>query len=104
LLGDSCYTLGVPEGALSDMAERQTGLGLLARCDQPLLGVIFQENGEEVVRYFADEAAADAALPPSAIQEALSVIGAWSDFDWDDMEAALDRIRHESTPTPPMGL
>ena len=26
----------------------------------------------------------------------MSVIGAWSDLDWDEMERELDRIRHES--------
>jgi hypothetical protein len=54
--------------------------------------------------YFTDEKAADAAVSQSATQDALSVIGAWSDLDWDETVAALDRIRHESTPTPPIKL
>jgi hypothetical protein len=30
--------------------------------------------------------------------------GAWSHLGWDDMVATLDRIRHESKPTPPIKL
>ena len=53
------------------------------------------------MRYFTDEKAADAAVPHSTTKAALSVIGAWSDLDWEEMVEALDRIRHESKPTPP---
>jgi hypothetical protein len=70
----------------------------------PLIGLIFEENGQEVVRYFTEEKAADAAVTRNATQKALGVIGAWSDLDWDEMVAALDRIRHESKPTPPIKL
>jgi hypothetical protein len=31
-------------------------------------------------------------------------IGAWSDMDFDETLDALDRIRHESKPTPPIDL
>ncbi len=68
----------------------------------PLIGLIFEENGREVVRYFTEEEAADAAVTQNATQKALDVIGAWSDLDWDETVAALDRIRHESKPTPPI--
>ncbi|MBI4494260.1 MAG: hypothetical protein HY690_15850 [Chloroflexi bacterium] len=78
--------------------------GFPVRRDQPLIGVILTEDGHEVIRYFTDEAEADAALPQSAIQEALSVIGAWSDLNWDEAVEALDRIRHETPPTPPISL
>ena len=70
--------------------------------NQPLIGLFSQEDGRDVVRYFADEHAADAAIPQSATQAALAVIGAWRDLDWDETIDALDRIRHESTPTPPI--
>ncbi len=33
---------------------------------------------------------------------ALDLIGAWSDIPWDEMEAELDHIRHETPPTPPL--
>jgi hypothetical protein len=70
----------------------------------PLIGIIVEENGQEVVRYFTEERAADAAVSGNATQKALEVIGAWSDLDWDETVAALDRIRHESKPTPPIKL
>ncbi len=34
--------------------------------------------------------------------KALDAIGAWSDIDWDELADELDRIRHESRPTPPI--
>jgi hypothetical protein len=45
----------------------------------PLIGLIFEENGQEVVRYFTEEKAADAAVTRSTTQKALGVIGAWSE-------------------------
>jgi hypothetical protein len=71
---------------------------------QPLIGIPFAENGHEVIRYFTDEAAADAAVREQAIQRAVSLAGSWGDLDWVEMEAALDRIRHENPPTPPIAL
>lgn len=35
-------------------------------------------------------------------RSALDLLGSWSDIPWDEMEQALDRIRHESEPTPPI--
>ena len=74
------------------------------RDDQPLIGIIMLEDGQEVTRYFADEAAADAAISKDDIQAALAAIGAFSDLDFDEMMDDLDRIRHESKPTPPIDL
>jgi hypothetical protein len=87
------------------MAERKRQLlpSLLVQDNQPLIGIPFEENGQEVVRYFTDEQAADAAVSHSTTQAALGVTGAWSDMDWEEMVEALDRIRHESKPTPPIG-
>ena len=70
--------------------------------DRPLIGVIERQNGHDVVRYFTDETAADDAAPTTATQAALSVIGAWRDLDWDETIEALERIRRESKPTPPI--
>jgi hypothetical protein len=39
-----------------------------------------------------------------AIEEILSLAGAWGERDWNEVEAELDRIRHESTPTAPIDL
>jgi hypothetical protein len=77
---------------------------LSSNFDQPLIGIPFFENGREEVRYFTDEAAADAAVSKHTIQLAISLAGSWSDLDWDKMEMAFDRIRHESQPTPPIVL
>ncbi len=78
--------------------------GLLVQSNQPLIGIPFDENGQEVERYFTDEEAADAAVSQSATQAALGVIGAWSDLDWEETVEALDRIRHDSKPTPPIEI
>jgi hypothetical protein len=40
----------------------------------PLIGLIFEENGEEVVHYFTEEKATDAAVTRNATQKALGVI------------------------------
>jgi hypothetical protein len=71
---------------------------------QPLIGIILLENGQEVTRYFADEAAANATISKGDIQAALAAIGAFSDLDFDEMMDDLDRIRHDSKPTPPIDL
>jgi hypothetical protein len=87
------------------VAERIRQLpSLSVATDQPLIGLIMEEDGQEVVRYFGDEAAADAAVSAEATAAALDAIGSWSDLDWDETAEALDRIRHESEPTPPIDL
>jgi hypothetical protein len=84
--------------------EPQQARGLAARPDRPLIGIPVREGGREAVRYFTDEAAADAAVTDAAVEEALGLAGAWSDLDWEDLATVLDRIRHESKPTPPIEL
>ena len=74
---------------------------LVARRDQPLIAIPVDEDGEELTYYFIDEGVVDAVLPRRT-QEALAAIGAWSHLDWNDMIEALDRIRHDSKPTPPI--
>ena len=69
---------------------------------QSCILLLIEEDGHEVIHYFADEEAADAAVADSALHDALSAIGAWSDFDSEEMEAMLDSIRHVSRPTPPI--
>jgi hypothetical protein len=82
----------------------QHGSSLLVHGDQPLIGVIMEEEGQEVTVYFVEEEAADSVISSNLTRAALSVIGAWRDLDWDEMEQALDRIRHDSPPTPPIEL
>ena len=64
----------------------------------------FEENGQEVVRYFSEEKQADKAVSEDATQTALDLAGAWSDLSWEEMERELDKIRHEIKPTPPLEL
>ncbi|MDP2663525.1 MAG: hypothetical protein Q8R28_22660 [Dehalococcoidia bacterium] len=70
----------------------------------PLIGVILKEDSQEVVRYFAEETEADAAIPQEVTQDALSLAGAWSEISWSEMEKGLERIRHESPPSLPISL
>ena len=71
---------------------------------QPLIGVIAEEQGREVVRYFTEEQEVDKVMLQSTTQDAVALSGAWSDLEWDELEKALDSIRHESHPTPPFSL
>ena len=84
--------------------QRRRSASLTVRPDQPLIGVIDQQNGTEVVRYFADAAGADEEFGDDGVQQALNLAGAWSEIDSDDFLDELDRIRHGSTPTPPIDL
>ena len=82
--------------------------GWIARADDPLIAIPFVEDGEEMVRYFTSEEDADRALDrEESIQRALSLAGAWQDLDDEDGPDPLDeldRIRHESKPSPPLRL
>ena len=40
----------------------------------------------------------------TSLEETLALAGAWKDIPSDDMEERLDKIRHESKPTPPFTL
>jgi hypothetical protein len=88
------------------MAEQQLGrmAGFIVPRNQPLIGIISNDDGQEVVHYFAEEEEADAAISSNAIQEILNLAGSWSDLNWDVVEEELYRIRHESSPTPPLSL
>ena len=74
----------------------------MAGDDQPLIALPSRSNGKDTVHYFVDEEAADAAITDEDIQRALVLAGAWSDLDWDEMEAELYRIGHETPPSPPI--
>ena len=77
--------------------------GLRVRPGQPLIGVRVRENGQMVTRYFTEEQRpADQAARQSRVEKARGLAGAWKDLDWDEMGKALDRIRHQSRPTPPI--
>jgi hypothetical protein len=55
-----------------------------------------------VTHFFVEEDADEQTTSDQALQKALAAIGSWSDLDWEETADALDRIRHESTPTPPV--
>lgn len=86
------------------MSEIPSPTSLSVDGDRPLVGLPVRENGREVVRYFAEDPGEDTALPPDVLRRARAAIGSWSDMDWEETKAALDRIRHESEPTPPIDL
>jgi hypothetical protein len=67
--------------------------------------VLVEEDGRKLVRYFAgDSDTASAAGSDAMLASALAVIGAWSDFDWEEFSRDLDQSRHQSQPTPPIEL
>ena len=71
---------------------------------QPLIGIPFEENGQEVIRYFSEEALRNDALSSENVEQVLELAGAWEKLSWKDMASSLDRIRHQSPPTPPVDL
>lgn len=72
------------------------------RGKQPLISIPVEENGEEVTYYFNSYKEADAfTKKQGSVEKALDAAGSWSDLNFDDMLDELDRIRHESKPTPP---
>lgn len=78
---------------------------ITVRRGEPLIGVLVpDEHDEGAVTYFTDEDEADQTVTDAAVQAALALAGAWSDVPWEEIEAGLDRIRHESEPTPPLEL
>ncbi|MGH2534394.1 MAG: hypothetical protein ACRDJW_19160 [Thermomicrobiales bacterium] len=84
--------------------DTKVSAGLVVQEDQPLIGIPDVADGQAIVRYFASEADADAALSYDTLQDALALAGAWSHLDWEQTLDELDRIQHESTPTPPIDL
>lgn len=75
---------------------------LAVRPDRPLIGIVQIEDGQEVTRYFADEAEAAVAGSAQTVADARALAGAWRDLDGDEMVEELDQIRHANTPTPPI--
>lgn len=74
------------------MAERRLDplLSVVVKSGQPLIAVPFEEGGREVVRSCVDE---------NADEDAGS---GGSNLGWDEMEAALRRMRDEVPPSPPI--
>jgi hypothetical protein len=89
------------------MTEQAHSGSLDVRDGQPLIGIPLEENGHQIVRYFADDSAADEELAVRP-EDGRQLFGVWKaidpDLDWDEIADELDRLRHESKPTPPIDL
>lgn len=82
---------------------------LTPRRGRTLIGVPADDGADEDVRYFTSEEEADEILGKdrASIERALSLAGAWKHIDEEggpDMLDELDRMRHETKPTPPFEL
>ncbi len=69
---------------------------------QAPIGLFLDPESDELA-FFVTEEEAEAAVSDEAITATLNSAGMWSDLDSDDMDAALDRIRHEAPPSRPFG-
>jgi hypothetical protein len=83
--------------------------GFIARRGEPLIGAPTGPAADDGVLYFISEEEADEALSvdQASIQRALSLAGAWAELDTEDGPDPLDeldRMRHQSKPTPPLNL
>ena len=70
--------------------------------ESPLIGVPVERQGHEHVVYFVAEDDADQALQQYADRPAIKLAGVWRDLDTEEMLRELDRLRHETKPTPPV--
>lgn len=76
-------------------AQRSINAASLAvRPDQPLIGIVLIEDGQEVTRYFTDEAEADAVVAIRTATDARDLAGAWNDLDWEETVTELERVGH----------
>ena len=75
---------------------------LVVERDDRLIAFSLIENGRDVVHYVVETGTPTRAHLPGSVQGALDLAGVWSDLDWDETVEALERIRHESQPTPPI--
>ena len=101
------YTDDVKGKAMAQERARRSDNDVLLLADGPLIGVVVEADGRQVVRYSTESTSRDHADEPDedeALAAALAVVGAWRDLDWDEFSTALDRLRHESVPTPPIEL
>ena len=88
------------------MAKRRShnSSSITVRNGEPLIGILLDQDDDGTVCYFTSAEAADEAVSADAIEDALSLAGAWRDLDWDMLSSELERIRHESPPSPPISL
>ena len=65
---------------------------------------LLQENSHDIALLTPVDTERKQQTNRQAIEETLALAGSWKDLDFDDMIEQLDRIRHESKPTPPLEL
>ena len=77
----------------------------LRRVGEPIFAIPFDDEGKDI-RYFWSAEEADAAVTEEMIQRTLATAGTpiAPDFDWDEFDAAMARIGHETPPSPPFTL
>ena len=84
------------------MDQKESPRFLIVRSNEELVAIPMDVDGEGVTCYFVADTEADAGPSDTSLERALSLAGAWSDLDWDEMAEELDRIRHAGAPTPPI--
>jgi hypothetical protein len=68
-------------------------------------GFPIYRDGVEIDRFYPlQQPSIDEASLPESTRQALALAGAWSDLDWEETEAELERIDRESKPAPPIEL
>lgn len=70
---------------------------------RPLIGVFIADDSDDV-QYAVEGPSFESPAPSSGARAALTVIGAWSDMNWDELADSLEGIRHANQPTPPVEL
>ncbi len=80
----------------------ERGASLMVERGQPVVATPLIEDGREMVSYAVEIGTATPIGLTDSVRDALSLAGVWSDLDWDETVEVLDRIRHESQPTPPI--
>ena len=65
---------------------------------------LLRENSHDVALLTPVDPESKQQVNRQAIEETFALAGSWKDLDFDDMIQQLDRIRHESKPTPPLAL
>ena len=90
--------MALPRTQPTQIDDPEEAIGLL---HEPIISIPDRDDPTKWRHFFTEEEA-DSYVTPEDIARARAVAGAWSDLDLDEMLDALDRIRHESVPTPPI--
>jgi hypothetical protein len=78
--------------------------GVVIPAGQEMIAIPDEIDGHAIVRYFASDEEADAAFGADSIAEAIALLGAWGDLDWEEAVKELDRIEQDRIPTPPIDM